>query len=76
MNKLKLTLDELHVTSFATATVGHDERGTVLGNGIIRHTEQVGCQPITGPCTGPQCDYTLMISCAGACGDTDSFDCA
>ena len=40
MNKLKLSLDELNVTSFTTATVSNDERGTVLGNGIIHAAMQ------------------------------------
>lgn len=75
MNKLKLSLDELQVTSFATATAERDARGTVLGNSIMQHTDQPNCEPFSGPCTGPQCDYTLMISCAGNCGPTSPDEC-
>ena len=70
MNKLKLALDELQVTSFETAAADNGERGTVHGHGPIRYSQQPGCDPFTGPCTGPGCDVTLMISCVGGGCDT------
>ncbi|HEX8431022.1 MAG TPA: pinensin family lanthipeptide [Longimicrobium sp.] len=63
MNKLKLTLDELQVTSFATAAAESGERGTILGNAATRNR----CGETEGLCPA-----TLAQSCG--C-QTDTFEC-
>ncbi|HYW05821.1 MAG TPA: hypothetical protein VE913_02630 [Longimicrobium sp.] len=63
MNKLKLTLDELRVTTFVTATAERGDRGTVLGNVATRNRR--------GETEG-LCPATLAQSCG--C-QTDTFEC-
>lgn len=85
MPKLKMSLESLEVTSFETNADARAERGTVLGQARTDlctspaspclHSAQPGCVPITGPCTGPGCDVTLMISCV-PCDSIDSPLCA
>jgi hypothetical protein len=66
MNKLKLTLDELQVTSFATADAASAERGTILGNAATRRcVETEGFCPQTG--ASPECEVTLAQTCVGTC---------
>jgi hypothetical protein len=82
MAKLKLSLDSLRVTSFATDTATRRENGTVHAHAgettpqsPCRFSDQPGCVPITGPCTGPGCDVTLALSCV-ECGESVDVVCA
>jgi|GEM_PF-3578459 hypothetical protein len=63
MNKIKLALDELQVTSFATADAESGERGTIVGNAATRNR----CGE-----TEMLCPVTLAQSCG--C-QTDTVDC-
>jgi hypothetical protein len=63
MRKLRLQLEELHITSFTT-TSSQKEKGTVFG-------EQCTC-PTACTCPGcPTCD----ASCNGTCGATCGASC-
>jgi hypothetical protein len=66
MKKLKLTLDELRVESFATAT-GPRHWGTVLAN-RESSSEVETCQEAMGP-DGSACG-SCQVSCNGSCDDT------
>lgn len=80
MGKLKLSLDSLRVTSFPTDTAARGESGTVHAHvgettpeSPCRYSDRPGCVPFTGPCTGPQCEYTFALSCTGC--DTREISC-
>lgn len=78
MRKLTLSLESLQVTSFEPHPAARGARGTVRAHGdtevecpslapnpCLATTPDAECADFTGPCTGPQCDYTLALSCAG-----------
>ncbi|HEX8431020.1 MAG TPA: hypothetical protein VF625_07020 [Longimicrobium sp.] len=75
MNKLKLTLEELRVTTFVTAGAEHAERGTVVGNAATRN----GCGETGGICpqTGasPECEVTYAYTCLQSCGCETAIRC-
>ena len=67
MEKVRLTLDELHVQSFATTEHETGRRGTVRGHDAP--SDQVECP------TANQAWDTCWGSCAWSCGCSDSCQC-
>jgi hypothetical protein len=83
MEKVRLSLDDLHVQSFATTGAGAAPRGTVRGHDSV--TDPVNC-PTADPawdtcwesCYGScwSCQGSCDGSCdcySGACGGSESF---
>jgi len=77
MGKLKLSLDSLRVTSFATDIAARRDAGTVHAHGrtdACPASQQAGCFSSPELCTGPGCDVTLMVSCV-ECASVDGRIC-
>jgi hypothetical protein len=75
MEKVRLTLDELHVQSFATTGAETAGRGTVRAHDAP--TDAVECptaDPVWDTCWG-SCGDTCGGSCGGTC-DCDSAYCS
>ena len=80
MEKIRLSLDELTVQSFATTAGARAERGTVRGHDLP--TDQVECptaDPNWNTCWAT-CGDTCGDSCGGSCGcggpsDWCTYDC-